>query len=63
MESFEECENFYHKQIIENCIKNENPTKLMDEIFRKQTLQKLNKDEIRKLSGENKIVNHLTCKK
>ena len=34
----------------------------MDEIFRKQTLQKLNKDEIRKLSGENKIVNHLTRK-
>lgn len=46
----------------EKCVKNENPTKLMDEIFRKKTLQKLNQDEITKLSDEKDNVNHLTCK-
>jgi len=46
----------------EGCAKNENPTKLMDEIFRKKTLQKLTQDEIKKLSEEKKKVNHLTCK-
>jgi len=44
----------------EGCAKNENPTKLMDEIFRKKTLQKLTQDEIKKLSEEKKKVNHLT---
>ena len=46
----------------EGCVKNENPTKLMDEIFRKKTLQKLTQDEIKNLSEEKENVNHLTCK-
>lgn len=44
----------------ERCVKNENPTKLMDEIYRKKKLIKLNEDEIKKLYG--KKINHISCK-
>lgn len=45
----------------EGCAKNDNPTKLMDEIYRKKKLIKLNEDEIKKLHG--KKINHISGKK
>lgn len=44
------------------CQKNENPTKYINEIFRKQSLIRLNHDEIKKLSENKKKVNHITSK-
>ena len=44
----------------ERCAKNENPCKLMDEIYHKNKLIRLNEDEIKKLHG--KKINHITCK-
>ena len=44
------------------CIKNNNPTKLIDAIFRKKVLTKLDKEEIKKLSEQKDKVNHLSSK-
>lgn len=46
----------------ENCIKNENPDKLMDSIFRKYSLRKLTNDEIKEIPKHKKNVNHITGK-
>ena len=50
------------KHIKEGCNKLDNPTKLMDEIFRKKALRKIDQDEIRELSKQKKNINHITCK-
>ena len=44
----------------EGCIKNDKPIKLIDEIYRKKSLKKLNDDEIKKLPG--KKINHISGK-
>ena len=46
--------------IKEGCIKNKNPTKLINSIYRKKTLKKLDVNEKKKLSD--KKVNHISCK-
>ena len=59
------CKMDIKKKDIENhlkegCIKNKNPVKLMNAIYRKASLKKLNSEEIKKLSG--KKVNHISGK-
>ena len=59
------CKNVIPKKNIEKhlkdgCIKIENP--LINEIFRKESLQKLTDDELKNLSKEKNNINHLTCK-
>ena len=61
------CKNEVKKEDIENhlkrgCEKLENPTRLMDSIYKKKLLTKLNKDEINKLSENKEKVNHLSGK-
>ena len=46
----------------EGCKKNQNPSKLMDGIYRKEKLRKLSPGEIKKLSDENTKVNHISSK-
>ena len=50
------------KHIKEGCNKVDNPTKLMDEIFRKKALRKVNKDDIKKLSEQKQNINYITSK-
>ena len=61
------CKNEITKADIENhlkngCEKNENPSKLLDSLYRKKLLIKLNKDEIRKLGEKNENINHISSK-
>ena len=46
----------------EKCIKNENPTKLINIIYRKKSLRKLKDEEIKELKQQNKEINHISCK-
>ena len=50
------------KHIKEGCIRNEKSSQLINELYRKQTLRKLKKDEIKTLSDQNKNVNHISSK-
>ena len=61
------CKNEIKKEDIKNhlkqgCEKLENPTRLMDSIYKKKLITKLNKDEINKLSENKEKVNHLSGK-
>ena len=47
--------------LIKKCVKNDNPIKYIDELYRKQKLIKLDSDEIKKIPG-NKM-NHISSKK
>ena len=47
----------------EDCLKNENPSKLINAIYRKKALKKLNRQEIKSISEQNKKVNHISGKK
>ena len=49
--------------IKEGCLKNENPTKLINSIYRKKALKKLTQQEIKRITEENKKVNHISGKK
>ena len=46
----------------EGCIRNRKPTELMDAIYRKQSLKKLTKEEIKKLQNEKNKANIITGK-
>ena len=61
------CKNEIKQEDIENhlkdgCERNVNPSKLMDCIFRKKLLTKLNKEELKKLKDEKKKIHHITSK-
>ena len=61
------CLNEIKKEDIEihlkkGCIKNKNPTKLVDIIYRKKQLKKLNADEISKIKNQGKNINHISGK-
>ena len=49
------------KHLKTKCVKNDNPSKYIDELYRKQKLIKLDSDEIKKIPG-NKM-NHISGKK
>ena len=51
---------YIEDHLKEGCIKNDKPIKLIDEIYRKKSLKKLNDDEIKKLPGKN--INHISGK-
>ena len=44
------------------CVRNENSTQLIKELYRKKTLRKLKRDEIETLSNQKKNVNHISSK-
>lgn len=46
----------------EGCVKNENPTKFMNAIYRKEALRKLNQSEITELNNIKNKVNHISGK-
>ena len=46
----------------EGCIQNEKPSTLIEEIFRKKSLEPVTQEELKKLPGQSKNVNHVTCK-